>query len=151
VLTESLDILSVLHFILVIKGEEGLGVGVRRIPELEGRSTPAWELLLRPCKHQPREIGPPCRCLGHVIPRRYGSPKPIRGIDHLDVRLLLPLVGRRVIDGEINHSRSRPLGRGWPLVYWCHRLHLWLVLLRLRSRLLPRWLQLRLLRLFPRI
>jgi hypothetical protein len=48
---ESLDELPVLHFILVIKGEEGLGIRVRRIPELEGRPTLVWELLLRPCKH----------------------------------------------------------------------------------------------------
>jgi hypothetical protein len=67
VLTESLNVLPVLHFILVIKGEEGLGVGVSRVPELEGRPTLARELLLRPCKHQPREIGPPGGRLGHVI------------------------------------------------------------------------------------
>jgi hypothetical protein len=36
VLTESLDELSVLHFVLVIEGEEGLGAGVRCVPELEG-------------------------------------------------------------------------------------------------------------------
>jgi hypothetical protein len=30
----------------------------------------------------------------------------IRDIDHLDVRLLLPLVGRRVIDEEIDHNQS---------------------------------------------
>jgi hypothetical protein len=52
---EPLDVLLVLHFILVIKGKEGLGVGVRCIPELEGRLTLAWELLLCPCKHSPRE------------------------------------------------------------------------------------------------
>jgi hypothetical protein len=108
---EPLDVLPVLHFILVIKGEEGLGVGVRDIPELEGRSTLAWELLLHPCKHQPCKIGPPGRRLGHIIPRCYGSTRPIQGIDHLDV-LLLPLVGRRVIDGEIDYNRSRPLGQG---------------------------------------
>jgi hypothetical protein len=51
VLTESLDVLPVLHFILVIKGKEGLGVGVSRVPELEGRPTLVRELLLRPCKH----------------------------------------------------------------------------------------------------
>jgi hypothetical protein len=51
VLTESLNELLVLHFILIIKGEEGLGVGVRRIPELKGRPILAWELLLRTCKH----------------------------------------------------------------------------------------------------
>jgi DNA-binding cell septation regulator SpoVG len=33
---ESLDVLLVLHFILVIKGEEGLGVGVSHVPKLEG-------------------------------------------------------------------------------------------------------------------
>jgi hypothetical protein len=38
----------VLHFILVVKGKEGLGAGVRRISELEGRPTLAQELLLRP-------------------------------------------------------------------------------------------------------
>jgi DNA-binding cell septation regulator SpoVG len=36
VLVEPLDVLLVLHFILVIEGEEGLGVGIGRIPELEG-------------------------------------------------------------------------------------------------------------------
>jgi hypothetical protein len=35
-LAEPLDVLLVLYFIFIIKGEEGLGVGVSRIPELEG-------------------------------------------------------------------------------------------------------------------
>jgi hypothetical protein len=47
VLTEPLDVLLVLYFIFVIEGKEGLGVGVSRIPELEGRPTLARELLLR--------------------------------------------------------------------------------------------------------
>jgi DNA-binding cell septation regulator SpoVG len=34
VLTESLDELLVLHLVLVVEGEEGLSVGVRRVPEL---------------------------------------------------------------------------------------------------------------------
>jgi hypothetical protein len=45
-LVESLDVLIVLHFILVVEGEEGPGVGIGRIPELKGRPTPMWELLL---------------------------------------------------------------------------------------------------------
>jgi hypothetical protein len=49
-LAESLDVLLVLHFILIVEGEEGLGVGVGRIPELKGRPTPTRELLLRPHK-----------------------------------------------------------------------------------------------------
>jgi hypothetical protein len=84
-LAESLDVLPVLHFILIVKGEEGLGVGVGRIPELKGRPTPTWELLLRPHKHQLREIRPLGGCLCYVVLWRYGSPGPIRGIDHLDV------------------------------------------------------------------
>jgi hypothetical protein len=65
---ESLDELPVLHFILVIEGEEGLGTRVRCIPEFEGRPTLARELLLRPYKRQPCVIGPPGRCLGQAIP-----------------------------------------------------------------------------------
>jgi hypothetical protein len=68
VLTESLDELPVLHFILIVEGEEGLSAGVRRIPELEGRSTLARELLLRSYKCQPCVVGPPGRRLGQVIP-----------------------------------------------------------------------------------
>jgi hypothetical protein len=45
-LAEPLDVLPVLYFIFIVKGEEGLGVGVSRIPELEGRPTLAWPLLL---------------------------------------------------------------------------------------------------------
>jgi hypothetical protein len=47
VLAEPLDVLPVLHFIFIIEGEEGIGVEVSRIPELEGRLTLARELLLR--------------------------------------------------------------------------------------------------------
>jgi hypothetical protein len=47
VLAEPLDVLLVLHFVFVVEGEEGLNVGVSRILELEGRSTPTWELFLR--------------------------------------------------------------------------------------------------------
>jgi hypothetical protein len=43
---ESLDVLLVLHFILVVEGEEGPGIGVGRIPEHKGRLTPTRELLL---------------------------------------------------------------------------------------------------------
>jgi hypothetical protein len=50
VLAEPLDVLPVLHFIFIVKGKEGLGVGVSRIPELEGRPTLARELLL--CSHK---------------------------------------------------------------------------------------------------
>jgi hypothetical protein len=50
VLTESLDELLVLHFVLVIEGKEGLGARVRRVPELERRPTLARELLLHPYK-----------------------------------------------------------------------------------------------------
>jgi hypothetical protein len=40
VLTEPFDVLLVLHFVFIVEGEEGLGIGVSRIPELEGRPTP---------------------------------------------------------------------------------------------------------------
>jgi hypothetical protein len=56
---EPLNILLVLHFIFIIEGKEGLGVGVSRIPELEGRLTLAWELLLHSHKHQLHKIGLP--------------------------------------------------------------------------------------------
>jgi hypothetical protein len=65
---ESLDELLVLHFVLVVEGEEGLGARVRCVPKLEGRPTSAWELLLRSNKRQPCVIGPPSRCLGQIIP-----------------------------------------------------------------------------------
>jgi hypothetical protein len=65
---ESLNELPVLHFVLVVEGEEGLDAGVRWVPELEGRPTLAWELLLRPYKRQPYEIGPPSRRLSQVVP-----------------------------------------------------------------------------------
>jgi hypothetical protein len=104
VLTESLDELLVLHFVLVIEGEEGFSARVRCVPKLEGRPTLARELLLRPYKCQPGVIGPPSRCLGQVIHRRRRSTGPIWGIDHLNVRLLLPLVRRRVIDGKVDYS-----------------------------------------------
>jgi hypothetical protein len=45
-LVESLDVLPVLHFILIIEDEEGLSVGISRIPELKDRPTLTWELLL---------------------------------------------------------------------------------------------------------
>jgi hypothetical protein len=112
VLTESLDELLVLHFVLVIKGEEGLVARVRHVLELEGRPTLARELLLHPYKRQPCVIGPPGRHLSQVIPRHYGSAESIWGIDHLNVRLLLPLVRTRVIDGKIDHSWNRPLEQG---------------------------------------
>jgi hypothetical protein len=48
VLAEPLGVLPVLHLVLVIEDEEGLGVGIGRVPELEGRATLAWEFLLRP-------------------------------------------------------------------------------------------------------
>jgi hypothetical protein len=148
VLTESLDELLVLHFIFVVEGEEGLDARVRRVPELEARPTPARELLLRPYKRQPCGVRPPGRRFGQVIPQCRRSTGPIRGIGHLDVHLLLPLVRRRVVDGKVDHSRGRPLGRGWHLDCWRHCLHVgrwrnhppfrldrllrWLVLLRLR-------------------
>jgi hypothetical protein len=47
-LTEPLDVLPELHLILVVQDEEGLGVGVGRVPELEGKATLAWEFLLHP-------------------------------------------------------------------------------------------------------
>jgi hypothetical protein len=47
VLVEPLGVLLVLHLVLVVEDEEGLGVGIGRIPELEGRTTLARELLLR--------------------------------------------------------------------------------------------------------
>jgi hypothetical protein len=36
VLAEPLNVLLVLHFVFIVEGEEGLGVGVSRIPELKG-------------------------------------------------------------------------------------------------------------------
>jgi hypothetical protein len=50
VLVEPLDVLLVLHLIFIIESEEGLDIGVGHIPELEGRPTPAQELLL--CSHK---------------------------------------------------------------------------------------------------
>jgi hypothetical protein len=123
-LAESLDVFPVLHFILIIEGEEGLAVGVSRVPELKGQPTPARELLLHPHKRQLCKIGPLGGRLRHVILWRYGSPGPIWGINHLDVRLSLPLVRRRVVDGEIDHSWSRLLGWDWPPISWCLRLHI---------------------------
>jgi hypothetical protein len=35
-LAESLDVFPVLHFIPIVEGKEGLGVGVSRVPELKG-------------------------------------------------------------------------------------------------------------------
>jgi hypothetical protein len=104
VLTESLNELLVLHFVLVVEGEEGLGARVRHVPELEGRPTLAWELLLRSYKRQPYIVGPLGRHLSQVIPQHRRITGPIRGIDHLDVRLLLPLVRRRVIDSKVDYS-----------------------------------------------
>jgi hypothetical protein len=49
-LAESLNVFTVLHFILIVEGKEGLGVGVSRVPELKGRPTPVRELLLHPHK-----------------------------------------------------------------------------------------------------
>jgi hypothetical protein len=156
VLTESLDEILVLHLVLIVEGKEGLNAGVRRVPKLQGQPTLARKLLLRPYKHQPYVVGPPGRCLGQVIPQCHKSIGPIRGIDRLDVRLLLPLVRRRVIDDKVDHGQGRPLGRGWRLDCRHHHLydgwwydyplfrldHLlrWPVLLRLR--LLPRRLRL---------
>jgi hypothetical protein len=45
-LVESLDVLQVLHFILVVEGKEGPGVGIGDIPEFKGRPTPTREHLL---------------------------------------------------------------------------------------------------------
>jgi hypothetical protein len=59
VLAESLDVLPVLHLILVVEDEEGLGVGIGRVPELDGRETLAWEFLLRPHERQLCEVGHP--------------------------------------------------------------------------------------------
>jgi hypothetical protein len=66
VLAEPLDVLLVLHFVLIIEGEEGLGGRISRIPELEGQSTPARELLLRSHERQLREVGSPDRHLHHI-------------------------------------------------------------------------------------
>jgi hypothetical protein len=46
VLAEPLDVLLVLHFVFIVEGKEGLGVGISHIPELKGRPTLAWELLV---------------------------------------------------------------------------------------------------------
>jgi hypothetical protein len=59
VLTESLEVLLVLHLVLIVEGEEGLCARVGRIPELEGRPAPAWKLLLRPYKRQPDVVRKP--------------------------------------------------------------------------------------------
>jgi hypothetical protein len=66
-LAESLDVFPVLHFIPIIEGEEGLGVGVSHILELKGRPTLARELLLRPHKRQLCKIGPLGGRLRHVV------------------------------------------------------------------------------------
>jgi hypothetical protein len=47
-LAEPLGVLLVLHLVLVIKDEEGLGVGIGRVPVLERRAILAWEFLLHP-------------------------------------------------------------------------------------------------------
>jgi hypothetical protein len=67
VLVEPFDVLPVLHFIFIIEGEEGLGVKVSRIPELEGRPTLARELFLRSHQRQLCEVGPPTRHVRYVI------------------------------------------------------------------------------------
>jgi hypothetical protein len=50
VLVEPLGVLLVLYLVLIVKDEEGLGVGISRVPKLEGRVTLVWELLLYPHK-----------------------------------------------------------------------------------------------------
>jgi hypothetical protein len=122
VLTEPLGVLLVLHLILVIEDEEGLSVGIRRVPELEGRATLAWELLLRPHERELYEVRPPGGHLCHVTIWRHRGPRLIRGVDHLDVRLLLPLIRWGIVRREVDHGRRRPLGRKWPPASRC--LHL---------------------------
>jgi hypothetical protein len=68
VLSESLEVLLVLHFILVVEGEEGLSAGVGCVPELEDRPALARKLLLRSYKRQPGVVRPPGRRLGQIIP-----------------------------------------------------------------------------------
>jgi hypothetical protein len=104
----------VLHFIFIVEGEKGLGVRVSCIPELEGQATPARQLFLRSHERQLREVGPPARrlrCVTVWARRGLGS---IRGVDHLSVRLLLPLVRWGVIEREVDHCRCRPLGQESP-------------------------------------
>jgi hypothetical protein len=63
VLVESLDVFLVLHIVFIIEGEEGLSVRVSRIPELEGRPTPARELSLHSHECQLYKVGPSTRRL----------------------------------------------------------------------------------------
>jgi hypothetical protein len=74
---EPLDILPVLHFIFIVEGEEGLGIGVSRIPELEGQPNLAWELLHRSHKRPLRKVRPPARRLHCVTVWRRESSRPI--------------------------------------------------------------------------
>jgi hypothetical protein len=60
---ESLNVFPVLHIVFVIEGEEGLGIRLSRIPELEGRPTLARELSLHSHERQLYEVGPPTRRL----------------------------------------------------------------------------------------
>jgi hypothetical protein len=48
VLSESLEVLLVVHLVPVVERKEGLGVGVGRVPEFKGRPALARKLLLRP-------------------------------------------------------------------------------------------------------
>jgi hypothetical protein len=59
VLAEPLDVLLILHLVLVVEDKKGFGVRICRISELEGRTTLARELLLRPHERQLQEVRPP--------------------------------------------------------------------------------------------
>jgi hypothetical protein len=75
VLVEPLDVLPILHLVLIVEDEEGLGVGIGHVLELEGRATLAREFLLSPHECQLREVGPPDGRLCHVIIWRRRGPR----------------------------------------------------------------------------
>jgi hypothetical protein len=111
VLAEPLDVLPVLYLVFVVESEEGLNAGVSRVPKLKGRPILARELFPRSHECQLRKVRPPTRRLHRVIAWCRRGPRSIRGVDHLDLRLLLSLVRRRVIKREVDHGWCRPLRR----------------------------------------
>jgi hypothetical protein len=54
---DALEVFLSVHFIFVVQDEDGLGVGVRGVPELERRPTPRY-LRLCPRYHQRGDVRP---------------------------------------------------------------------------------------------
>jgi hypothetical protein len=114
VLAEPLDVLLVLHLVLVIEDEEGLGVGIGRVPELEGRATLVWEFLLRPYEHQLCEVGPPADASAMSL---FGAAEVLGQSEASTISTFtfcFPLIRWGIIKREVNHGRHRPLGRKCP-------------------------------------